>query len=127
MKITLTLAVLVVCAGALAADEEKKKLQDPLVGKWEGTLDMGDAKHAVTIEVKRRGDKFTGTLSIAEQVDKLALEEIVWEDEGLIRLVFPLNPGSYEGKIVKDDFKGVWKQGGAGIGLTLKRAKVEGK
>jgi hypothetical protein len=131
MKFAAIVSVLVLATWSFAADEEKPKkpLQDPLIGRWAGTLNLGDVEHRVIIEITRKNDRFTGTLTIPEQVDKLAFEAINFEDDGVIRLEFPNSLGSFAGKVEKDrdKFSGIWKQGPAEIPLTLKRVKAEGE
>ena len=67
MKAILSAAmVFVVCGLATAADEKKG---DP-VGTWKCEYMIGDMKRESTLTIKKDGDKFTGTMSWADQKDE---------------------------------------------------------
>ena len=67
MKAILSMAfVLGVCGLAGAADD---KAADP-VGTWNCEYEIGGQQRTVTLEVKKDGDKITGTMSWANQKDE---------------------------------------------------------
>lgn len=66
MKAILSAAmVFAVCCLATAADDKKG---DP-VGTWKCEYMIGDMKRESTLTIKKDGDKFTGTMSWADQKD----------------------------------------------------------
>jgi hypothetical protein len=72
--LSLTLA-LGVCALAGAADD---KSADP-VGKWNCEYEIGGQQRTSTLEIKKEGDKFVGTMSWANQKDE-KLKDLKFKD-----------------------------------------------
>jgi hypothetical protein len=76
MKAILSMAlVLGACGLAGAADD---KVADP-VGTWNCEYEIGGQQRTSTLEIKKDGDKFTGTMSWANQKDE-KLKDLKFKD-----------------------------------------------
>ena len=77
MKTILAVAMAVgVCGFASAADKVEP------VGKWKCEYTIGDQKRNSTLEIKKDGDKFVGTMSWRDQKDE-KLKDVKLKDDTL--------------------------------------------
>ena len=125
MKAILSMAlVLGACGLAAAADD---KAADP-VGKWKCEYEIGGQKRTSTLEIKKEGDKFVGTMSWPDQKDE-KLKDPKFKDGKLTfsavrKLMDNTIPIDYTLTIDGDKFKG---KGEADFGGQKQEFDIEGK
>ncbi|MFY9676654.1 MAG: hypothetical protein WCB53_07280 [Terriglobales bacterium] len=96
-----------------------------VVGDWEGTLDPGaQAKKRIVVHISVAQDgSLSGTIDYPDQdVSGVLITAITYRDSTL-HFESSSSLGAYDGTSNPDnsEIKGTWKQGGAGVNLTLKR------
>ena len=70
----------------------------PLVGRWEGTLRIGEAQFGITVAFEREGEELRGTIDVPEAgLPPVALEDVRYEPsvevgQLLAESVLPLSP-----------------------------------
>ena len=113
------LAFVVVLSAAPAAPAPE------VVGDWEGTLDTGSGTLRVVIHISQaKDDSLTGTLDSPDQgVTGITINSIKYKQPDL-HFAIERFACSYDGHFNKDssEIAGQWKQGGASLPLTFKRA-----
>lgn len=96
-----------------------------IVGDWSGAISAGGGSLRVVIHVTQDKDgKLAGTMDSPDQnVTGIELSIISFSQPNVHFEVRRIG-GSYDGKMSKDnsEITGEWKQGGASVALTLKRA-----
>jgi hypothetical protein len=125
MKAILSLALILgVCGLAGAADD---KAADP-VGAWKCEYEIGGEQRTSTLEIKKEGDKFVGTMSWANQKDE-KLKDLKFKDGKLTfsavrKLMDNEIPIDYTLTIDGDKLKG---KGAAEFGGDKQEFDIEGK
>ena len=97
----------------------------PIVGGWEGTLDPGaQLKRRILVTISAAGDgSLSGTIEYPDQdTSGILITAITYKEPTLHFESSPIQ-ASYDGTMNKDnsEITGKWKQGGATLGLILKR------
>jgi hypothetical protein len=125
MKAILSMALaLGLCGLAAAADD---KAADP-VGTWNCEYEIGGQQRTSTLEIKKDGDKLTGTMSWANQKDE-KLKDLKFKDGKLTfsavrKLMDNEIPIDYTLTIDGDKLKG---KGEAEVGGEKQEFDIEGK
>ncbi len=95
-----------------------------IVGSWEGTLDPGaQPKKQIVVHIAVAQDgTLSGTIDYPDQEVSGILITAISYKEGILH--FESNTCSYDGTMSKDgsEIKGTWKESGAPLSLSLKRA-----
>ena len=96
-----------------------------IVGDWEGTLDPGaQAKKRIVVHISVGQDgSLSGTIDYPDQDISGVLITAITYKESTLHFESSSSQGAYDGISNPDntEIKGTWKQGGAGVNLTLKR------
>ena len=111
----------VLAAGAVAADERVSGFADPLLGRWDLTIESEDGPHPAWLEVRLRTElqlmgRFVGRVGSVRHVSAIDY------DDGRLELAVPVQyePGTadltFEGRLVGDRLEGTT----LGNGNTLK-------
>ncbi|HKW32311.1 MAG TPA: hypothetical protein VJN92_04865 [Candidatus Acidoferrum sp.] len=96
-----------------------------VVGDWNGAISTGSASLRVVIHVAQDKDgKLTATMDSLDQgATGIAISSITYKEPALHFEIEKFS-ASYDGTMNKDnsEIAGSWKQGGASLPLTFKRA-----
>jgi hypothetical protein len=125
MKAILSMALFLgACGMAVAADD---KAADP-VGKWNCEYEIGGQQRTSTLEIKKEGDKYVGTMSWPNQKDE-KIKDLKFKDGKLTfsavrKLMDNEIPIDYTLTIEGDKLKG---KGEAEFGGDKQEFDIEGK
>jgi hypothetical protein len=94
-------------------------------GKWIGTLDFGNNKLRVVINIVNTSNGLTATLGSPDQGPQTLPATAVTRDGASLKIEAKGIAGIYEGKIAADhaSIDGTWTQGDHGLALVLKPMK----
>ena len=125
MKAILSMALFLGACGLAAAADDKAA--DP-VGKWNCEYEIGGQQRTSTLEIKKEGDKFVGTMSWPNQKDE-KIKDLKFKDGKLTfsavrKLMDNEIPIDYTLTIDGDKLKG---KGEAEFGGDKQEFDIEGK
>jgi hypothetical protein len=99
-----------------------------LQGHWKGTLDVGDAKLRLALDIaKLPGGLFTASLANLDQYgnnDPIRASVLRYTPPA-VRLEWKWTGGVFEGKLDQGRLSGTWRQGGGSFPLVFDRTKAE--
>ncbi len=117
------LALLVLAAGVVRAQEPPTPASPEINGEWLGALKVGSMtlRLGLHVEKKEKGG-FSAVLDSIDQGAKIPVGEVAFAERKL-RLSIPAIGGSYDGTLdaVGRSIVGVWSQGGQQFPLTFER------
>jgi outer membrane protein assembly factor BamB len=106
-----------------------KKPDAALLGDWQGTLQVGNAKLRGRFSIRDAGAVMKGTMTSLDQGNAKVEMSRVGEHEGTVHLKMDEIAAHFEGRWneAKDELKGEWHQMGKSSPLVLKRLPAEEK
>lgn len=98
----------------------------PIIGNWEGTLDPGaqPKKRVVVHIIAAQDGSLSGTIDYPDENASGALITAITYKESALHFESSSGQVSYDGTMNKaaSEIAGTWKQGAAGLSLTLKKS-----
>jgi uncharacterized protein len=95
----------------------------PLLGTWEGTLDVQGKSLRLVLTLANGPDGATGKLVSLDQNNFEMPVTTIAEEGSRLKLTISMVSGGFDGELKGDEIVGTWTQGPGALPLTFKRQK----